>query len=84
MKILAVRITVKGRVNNRGCRLPKWIGDARTPIWSDVPGYRWNEQTETTQVSRQPLRPQFSGKNYAAIVNDPNGHSIEVVCHESD
>jgi predicted lactoylglutathione lyase len=28
------------------------------------------------------LRPQYSGKYYAAFVIDPDGHNIEVVCHE--
>lgn len=30
------------------------------------------------------LRPQYSGNYYAAFVIDPDGHNIEVVCHESD
>ena len=30
------------------------------------------------------LRPQYSGQYYAAFVLDPDGHNIEVVCHESD
>ena len=29
------------------------------------------------------LRPQYSGKYYAAFVIDPDGHNIEAVCHES-
>jgi catechol 2,3-dioxygenase-like lactoylglutathione lyase family enzyme len=29
------------------------------------------------------LRPQYSGQYYAAFVLDPDGHNIEVVCHES-
>ena len=28
------------------------------------------------------LRPQYSGRYYAAYVLDPDGHNIEVVCHE--
>ena len=28
------------------------------------------------------LRPQYSGRYYAAFVLDPDGHNIEVVCHE--
>ena len=28
------------------------------------------------------LRPQYSGKYYAAFVIGPDGHNIEVVCHE--
>lgn len=28
------------------------------------------------------LRPQYSGKYFAAFVIDPDGHNIEVVCHE--
>lgn len=28
------------------------------------------------------LRPQYSGQYYAAFVLDPDGHNIEVVCHE--
>jgi catechol 2,3-dioxygenase-like lactoylglutathione lyase family enzyme len=28
------------------------------------------------------LRPQYSGKYYAAFVIDPDGHNIEAVCHE--
>ena len=28
------------------------------------------------------LRPQYSGQHYAAFVFDPDGHNIEVVCHE--
>ena len=41
----------------RWCEGPVWIGDARTLIWSDVPGncmYRWDEQSATTQVFRKP------------------------------
>ena len=30
------------------------------------------------------LRPQYSGKYYAAFFNDPDGHNIEAVCHESE
>jgi len=30
------------------------------------------------------LRPQYSGKYYAAFVIDPDGHNIEAVCHESE
>ncbi len=30
------------------------------------------------------LRPQYSGKYYAAFVIDPDGHNIEVVCHEPE
>lgn len=29
------------------------------------------------------LRPQYSGKYYAAFVIDPDGHNIEAVCHET-
>ena len=29
------------------------------------------------------LRPQYSGKYYAAFVIGPDGHNIEAVCHES-
>jgi catechol 2,3-dioxygenase-like lactoylglutathione lyase family enzyme len=29
------------------------------------------------------LRPQYSGRYYAAFVLDPDGHNIEVVCHEA-
>jgi catechol 2,3-dioxygenase-like lactoylglutathione lyase family enzyme len=29
------------------------------------------------------LRPQYSGKYYAAFVIGPDGHNIEVVCHET-
>ena len=29
------------------------------------------------------LRPNYTGKYYAAFVLDPDGHNIEVVCHES-
>lgn len=28
------------------------------------------------------LRPEYSGQYYAAFVLDPDGHNIEVVCHE--
>lgn len=28
------------------------------------------------------LRPEYSGKYYAAFVLGPDGHNIEVVCHE--
>ncbi len=41
----------------RWCEGPVWIGDARTLIWSDVPGnamYRWDEQSGATQIYRQP------------------------------
>ncbi len=30
------------------------------------------------------LRPQYSGKYYAAFVIGPNGHNIEAVCHEPE
>ena len=30
------------------------------------------------------LRPQYSGRYYAAFVLDPDGHNIEAVCHEAD
>ncbi len=30
------------------------------------------------------LRPQYSGHYYAAFVFDPDGHNIEVVCHEPE
>ncbi|MGQ9426650.1 VOC family protein [Gilvimarinus sp. F26214L] len=30
------------------------------------------------------LRPNYSGKYYAAFVIGPDGHNIEVVCHESE
>lgn len=30
------------------------------------------------------LRPQYSGRYYAAFVFDPDGHNIEVVCHEPE
>lgn len=30
------------------------------------------------------LRPQYSGKYFAAFVIGPDGHNIEVVCHEPE
>lgn len=36
---------------------PVWMGDSRALLWSDVPGncmYRWDEQTGTTSIYRQP------------------------------
>jgi catechol 2,3-dioxygenase-like lactoylglutathione lyase family enzyme len=30
------------------------------------------------------LRPQYSANYYAAFVIDPDGHNIEVVCHEPE
>ena len=30
------------------------------------------------------LRPQYSGNYYAAFVIGPDGHNIEVVCHEPE
>jgi catechol 2,3-dioxygenase-like lactoylglutathione lyase family enzyme len=30
------------------------------------------------------LRPQYSGRYYAAFVLDPDGHNIEAVCHETE
>lgn len=30
------------------------------------------------------LRPQYSGRYYAAFVIGPDGHNIEVVCHEAE
>ncbi|HET7268178.1 MAG TPA: VOC family protein [Oleiagrimonas sp.] len=30
------------------------------------------------------LRPNYSGQYYAAFVIGPDGHNIEVVCHESE
>jgi len=29
------------------------------------------------------LRPKYSASYYAAFVIDPDGHNIEVVCHET-
>ena len=29
------------------------------------------------------LRPQYSGRYFAAFVLDPDGHNIEAVCHEA-
>ena len=33
---------------------------------------------------RPGLRPEYSGKYYAAFVIGPDGHNIELVCHEED
>ena len=30
------------------------------------------------------IRPNYSGKYYAAFVIGPDGHNIEVVCHENE
>ena len=30
------------------------------------------------------LRPQYSGRYYAAFVIGPDGHNIEAVCHEAE
>ena len=30
------------------------------------------------------LRPNYSGQYYAAYVIDPDGHNIEMVCHEGE
>lgn len=30
------------------------------------------------------IRPQYSGRYYAAFVIGPDGHNIEVVCHEPE
>ena len=30
------------------------------------------------------IRPQYSGRYYAAFVLDPDGHNIEMVCHEPE
>lgn len=30
------------------------------------------------------LRPNYTGQYYAAFVIGPDGHNIEVVCHESE
>lgn len=30
------------------------------------------------------IRPQYSDPYYAALVFDPDGHNIEVVCHEKE
>ncbi len=30
------------------------------------------------------LRPDYSGQYYAAYVLDPDGHNIELVCHEEE
>jgi catechol 2,3-dioxygenase-like lactoylglutathione lyase family enzyme len=30
------------------------------------------------------LRPNYSGRYYAAFVIDPDGHNIEAVCHERE
>ncbi|MGH1358914.1 MAG: SMP-30/gluconolactonase/LRE family protein [Burkholderiaceae bacterium] len=41
----------------RWCEGPVWIGDARSLIWSDVPGNcmaRWDEQSGQTSVFRKP------------------------------
>ena len=33
---------------------------------------------------RPGLRPEYSATYYAAFVIDPDGHNVEMVCHESD
>ena len=33
---------------------------------------------------RPGLRPDYSGEYYAAYVFDPDGHNIEMVCHEDE
>lgn len=33
---------------------------------------------------RPGLRPQYSGRYYAAFVLDPDGQNVEVVCHETE
>ncbi|MEM9397162.1 MAG: VOC family protein [Pseudomonadota bacterium] len=30
------------------------------------------------------IRPQYSDRYYAAFILDPDGHNIEVVCHEEE
>lgn len=30
------------------------------------------------------IRPNYSGKYYAAFVIGPDGHNIEMVCHEEE
>lgn len=30
------------------------------------------------------LRPEYHATYYAAFVTDPDGHNVEVVCHDSD
>lgn len=36
-----------------------------------------------TDNGRPGLRPQYSGRYFAAFVIGPDGHNIEAVCHES-
>jgi len=41
-------------------------------------------QRTRQQLSAPGLRPNYSGKYYAAFVIGPDGHNIEVVCHEPE
>lgn len=41
-------------------------------------------QAGATDNGAPGLRPQYSGRYYAAFVVDPDGHNIEAVCHETE
>ena len=41
---------------------------------------RWRRAVATTE--RPGLRPQYSGRYYAAFVFDPDGMNVEAVFHE--
>ena len=54
---LALAKVEKISTGYRWCEGPVWFGDQRVLIWSDVPGnvqYRWDEQSGSTSVYRQP------------------------------
>ena len=44
--------------------------------------YRAALEAGATDNGPPGLRPQYSGNYYAAFVIGPDGHNIEVVCHE--
>ncbi len=46
--------------------------------------YRAALEAGATDNGAPGLRPNYSGKYYAAFVIGPDGHNIEMVCHESE
>ncbi|MFC5571573.1 VOC family protein [Lysobacter yangpyeongensis] len=46
--------------------------------------YRAALETGAKDNGAPGLRPNYTGKYYAAFVIGPDGHNIEMVCHESE
>ncbi|MEO0425137.1 MAG: VOC family protein, partial [Pseudomonadota bacterium] len=45
--------------------------------------YRASLDAGATDNGAPGIRPQYSGTYYAAFVIAPDGHNVEVVCHEA-